>query len=362
MIRVSLHPVFVVSQLLLFASACVIGDDLAPPLAALDIIETSPAAVLDFGDASLGSSRVKTLEIRNPSLKPLHSLDVVIENPDDAPFTLLETTCSTLIAPEDACVVNVAFDAVTEGDYAASLIVTYGDENQEGTVNLALHARTVQTGSLEFLLGDVLDLGKRAYLSDAVQSLPIRNAGQFKLTNLVAKSSSSLFTISSGTCLNGLGRGNSCSFSVNFAADAKGDQEAAVEISYNDGTKDTKAIATLRAEVVDPAVVVFDSNEPLEFGLVMPGTRQEKTLTLTNLGGVTAETFSIIKLDAPFAFAGDEYPGTGGTCGEQLAPSASCTLVIECAPLLPGAVESDFVLRYVDGLEAQDIARQLRCQ
>ena len=64
-------------------------------------------------------------------------------------------------------------------------------------------------------------------------------------------------------------------------------------------------------------------------------------------------------LAAPFAFAGGTYPGTAGTCAGTLAGGASCTLVVDYAPVALGALTDTIDLNYNDGLVLQSATRDV---
>src|SRR5262249_6562742 len=62
----------------------------------------------------------------------------------------------------------------------------------------------------------------------------------------------------------------------------------------------------------------------LDFNSVIP-----IVITLANSGDGAASNLSMSGLMAPFAFKGGTYPGTGGDCGNQLAPATSCSVIVE---------------------------------
>ncbi|MCG2767823.1 MAG: S8 family serine peptidase [Anaerolineae bacterium] len=89
---------------------------------------------------------------------------------------------------------------------------------------------------------------------------------------------------------------------------------------------------------VDAALNVLNgkltvSNEPVyNFGVHPVGSTTTKVFTVTNRGSFTATSMSGGGLTTPFAFAGEAYPGAGGTCGFSLNPGESCTVVVTFSP------------------------------
>lgn len=89
----------------------------------------------------------------------------------------------------------------------------------------------------------------------------------------------------------------------------------------------------------------FTTNK-VEFGHVTVGTSNSRTVTVKNYGSKTVEGLRSWKLNFPFRFVGDVFPGTGGTCSGQLASQASCTVVLSFAASAPASFQDDFEVRY----------------
>lgn len=68
-----------------------------------------------------------------------------------------------------------------------------------------------------------------------------------------------------------------------------------------------------------------------------PGTPPDLTITIKNLSGRKVSTMGQASVagerpQAPFAYKGGNYPGTGGTCGSTLAAYSTCTVVLSYNP------------------------------
>lgn len=83
------------------------------------------------------------------------------------------------------------------------------------------------------------------------------------------------------------------------------------------------------------------------------------TITLTNSGAITTSTFSAPTLNAPFAYKGGIYPGTGGTCSNQLAAGQSCKMIIEFAPADTGVTTQTLSMTYNNGYANASVATSL---
>ena len=83
----------------------------------------------------------------------------------------------------------------------------------------------------------------------------------------------------------------------------------------------------------------------VDLGVVKIGANVEKTLMVkntTNYTQVDMRDDSI--LPEGFEFRGGQYPGIGGTCGEELEPSAECSIVIDFRPSVEKIVEGKLTL------------------
>lgn len=86
-----------------------------------------------------------------------------------------------------------------------------------------------------------------------------------------------------------------------------------------------------------------------------PGTPPSLTVTVKNLSGKKVDTMgqpSVVgeRPQAPFAYKGTTYPGTGGTCGTELAAYNTCTVVLEYNPSSYSSSAQTFRQEYDNGI------------
>jgi hypothetical protein len=90
------------------------------------------------------------------------------------------------------------------------------------------------------------------------------------------------------------------------------------------------------------------------FGFTLPlpaGQAQEVTLTVLNNGPVKATQMTdLTPQSSTLSYKGGTYPGTGGTCGTELDPGATCTLVVDVVAPATGRQTSLVVIQYYDGV------------
>lgn len=86
-----------------------------------------------------------------------------------------------------------------------------------------------------------------------------------------------------------------------------------------------------------------------DFKIVDVGQTIPASFTLKNLGYATATGLSASIAGAGFDFAGGAYPGTDGTCTDQLFAADSCTITVVFSPQNPGAISGSFSLSFKKG-------------
>ncbi len=88
------------------------------------------------------------------------------------------------------------------------------------------------------------------------------------------------------------------------------------------------------------------------FGQRLFGGTYTLALQISNNGSAAADGIAPSQLSAPFSYLGGSYPGTGGTCGETLAPGASCSVILTFAAPAPPSSNFSQTLRltFWDGL------------
>lgn len=88
----------------------------------------------------------------------------------------------------------------------------------------------------------------------------------------------------------------------------------------------------------------------VDFGEVKIGSNLEKTLIVKNIVSNAVEKMRADNtLPEGFEFRGGQYPVTGGTCGEELEPSSTCTIVVDFRPTREMVSEGSLTLLSVTG-------------
>ncbi len=136
-----------------------------------------------------------------------------------------------------------------------------------------------------------------------------------------------------GTCAATLAATATCSVVVEYAPVAAGTHTETLTINYFDRVASQSATRPMTGTGVNPALLVIDQGPTYNFGTVAVGGSSDVTLNVTNNGAFLASVMSGSGLTVPFTFKGGVYPGTGGTCASNLNAGASCTIVLNYAPI-----------------------------
>jgi hypothetical protein len=89
------------------------------------------------------------------------------------------------------------------------------------------------------------------------------------------------------------------------------------------------------------------------FGSTYQGDAATRAVTLRNVGRLRATTLGVTGLAAPYSFADGTYPGTGATCGTQLAGLSSCTFAIALSTATLGNSTGSWAASYLDGVDTE---------
>ncbi|MCJ8277838.1 MAG: choice-of-anchor D domain-containing protein [Bdellovibrionales bacterium] len=113
-----------------------------------------------------------------------------------------------------------------------------------------------------------------------------------------------------------------------------------------------------------PATLGFTPDAAPDFGEVLTGFSYQRTLEIYN-GSLTVPATNVTVtsgLDSGFSFAGGTFPGSGGTCGIEIAAGATCSIVVDLNPVIIGNLSSVLTLSYFDGLADQEANFTLSAQ
>lgn len=306
---------------------------------------------LDFDQVALGSEATLSFTVANTGPVDAVGLQLTVLDAAPAAFTISGGDCTVgfVLAPGEDCNVEVTFTPESAGSLSGTVEVVSSDGQ---SVDVTMTGEGVQlpgtlavdVGLLDF--GDVL-IGEQSVLSFQVSNAAPAGALALGLDTL-ALSGADSFMIVGGDCDAGttvLQPGDQCGVEVQFSPDVSGQVQGTVNLG-GDGQSvqvslDGRGFG-LGDLTLTPATV--------EFGSVLIGNAENRTLTLTN----TAEEGSAAVLVSGILVAGHaDFADTGeGDCeagSTELAPAESCTIVVSYAPSAEGNVAASVVVDGADG-------------
>lgn len=216
-------------------------------------------------------------------------------------------------------------------------------------------------------------LGEVPFKTPHYRHIEIKNNGVLTARNIVALEDEEINPVfyytgeegypgEEGDCGTELKPGASCIIHIVFYTDEAGFYSKDFNFTYHNGEKASKKTVTLSALAGAPAEFEFQDSINALYDLggmdVTLSSPKTKMITITNIGDLTAKNI-IYKFNAPNAeseaaikFVGGAAPGSGGTCGTDLAGGDSCTINIEYKTTDIDVVYSNFLfLNFADPIK-----------
>ncbi|HEY3449447.1 MAG TPA: choice-of-anchor D domain-containing protein [Myxococcales bacterium] len=300
-------------------------------------------------------------------------------------FPGIAGTCGTTVGAGAYCMLDVVYKPTAVGSSSASFGVSYQNgSGTSATASTTLTGTAVGTAWLEITdfppeyysnFGIPPDPATFAFMSMGVgltqdHTFSVNNTGAADGTFAAGDTLSGPFSFKGGTypgiggtCGTSFPKGSSCTVVVSFAPTALGDFTSTLSISFNSGT----ATRPLSGTATDKALlVIFDYDigvsfgPAFDFGVVGVGVPVEHRFFLGNAGAQAATAISGLALPAPFAYTGGTFPGSGGTCGDTLAPFSGCEISITFEPAAAGPFAGTLDVSYDEGGATAHVTRDLR--
>ena len=286
------------------ASASLSGSGTAIPPATL--VPTSH----DFGTVVVGTpSAPKTFTINNPAATsiPLSPFTVT------PPFSLLSTTCTSVLAAGANCSVDVKFLPSATGAATGTVSGTAGS----GTVTASLAGNGAATPSL-ILSPSSHDFGDLAVGSSSQFRFTVTNPAS-NPSAVSLPSASTPFLIAGTTCGGALPPAGTCNVVVAFAPFVGGPVSGSVAIDSSTGSASALLVGT---GIVQALLSI--ASEPIDFGTLPLGTPPTThPLTLRNTGNAPLSIQSVT-VTSPFTLA--------NACPPTLEPDGSCVVTVGFDP------------------------------
>ncbi len=275
-------------------------------------------------------------------------------------------TCGATLTAAGTCTMVVSYLPSSPGVTTDTLVTSYNDGINSQTVNQDVTGTGLNPAILSISNGPSYDFGSKTVGTNTDFTLTVTNSGGATSTTMSSTALIAPFSFKGGTypgtggnCSTTLGAGTNCTLVVQFSPVSTGGFSDTITLAYNNGVNATNTTENLTGTGGTVANLSISDGPTYSYGSYAISYTTDKTLTVTNVGSVSASTMNVTGLGAPFTFKGGSYPGTGGTCGTTLGAAGTCTLVVRFAPTSAGASSVTLTLNYNDSVSNTSTTRDL---
>ena len=335
------------------------------------LIEASGSSY-NFGNKNTGTTNEIELTIVNDGVKDAEN--IALNTGPSAPFLFkggsypgTGGTCPTgTLTSQTSCSIFVEYRPTVGGSFGEVFVLDYESEGvaktfsygvygSAGAASLTVSGWPLYTFS-NTLIGAVTantftvtntgSLTARFMTDSGVLAAPFRYKG-------------GVYPGTGGTCATELDAAATCTFVLEFAPTASGISNGSWGMGFVTGGS-AGAVATALRGSSGNAVLAITNTPLYTYATTYTGATASRTFTISNTGSFDASLITDLGgLALPFRYAGSVYPGTGGTCAATLAPSGTCTIVVQFVPTLPETTNDTIELSYYDGEQTQTLELDL---
>jgi len=328
-------------------------DSVVPEITVTDSVAPADDLLVPFGDVTELTSATQTVTVTNAGTANLVLGAVASAVPLEAPFALANDNCSgATVAPAANCTFQVTFSPGFVGAYSDTLDIPSNDASEPSVTvtvtgnGVALPVPNISvTDSVPPATDQLVPFGSAAVGTTVDQTVTVTNDGNGDLIVGTIASADGLlapFSTVNDTCSGQtVAPAASCTLTVRFEPTAATTSNDTFDIPSND-TADPTVTVTVSGtgtSAASPEISVTDDTQPFDdllvpFGNVTEATTRDRTITVTNVGGLDLAIGTIgdtAAISAPFSVQADN-------CSAQtLAPGANCTVVVRFAPVATGS-------------------------
>jgi len=279
-------------------------------------------AMFDFGSVTVGaSSSLAELTFTNTG----GSTSAPATVSATAPYQIVSTTCTGVLAAGASCLARVQFTPTAVGAAPGTVVLSAGTTSATADlvgVGVGFDPLSVNPSFHDF---GAVDLSA----TSAPFLFTVSNTGGVAtgaLTLALTGSNPGDFTISTNACSAALAPGATCTFALQARPTQTGARSATLVLTANPGGS---LLVPLTVQGRLPAALDL-TPAAHDFGSVAVGTSSAtRTFTITNPGGASTGT-PAVSITGPNATA---FQVVTSTCTAPLAAGASCTVAVRYQPL-----------------------------
>ena len=306
-------------------------------------VSLSPAS-LAFASTNVGSSSTaQVVTLKNTGAGAL-TISSVSFNGAGATSYAQTKTCGTSLAAGASCTVSITFNPSAVGAASASLSFADNVTGSPQTVALTgtgvgpLPAVTLSTTSLSFPVTAINSSVGYAY--SPAQTITLTNSGTaaLTLTSIALGGTNPTSFSQMNNCPNSLAVSASCTVLTRFAPTASGSRSATLVFTDN-ANPATQTVTLTGNGVSAPALAL--SATTLNYGTVTSGTTSAaQAITVTNSSTTTPVNLTSIALSGAGAASFVQV----SNCGNTLAASSNCIILVEFTPTTASAITANLTV------------------
>jgi len=307
------------------------------------VVSLSPTS-LAFTSTHVGSSSAaQVVTLKNTGTAALTISNVTFTGSSAASY-LQTNTCGASLAANISCAISVTFKPTTAGTLTASLSLagnaTSSPQNVAltGTGVAPLPAVTLSTTSLSFPVTAINSSVGYAY--SPAQTITLTNSGTaaLTLTSIALGGTNPTSFSQMNNCPNSLAVSASCTVLTRFAPTASGSRSATLVFTDN-ANPATQTVTLTGNGVSAPALAL--SATTLNYGTVTSGTTSAaQAITVTNSSTTTPVNLTSIALSGAGAASFVQV----SNCGNTLAASSNCIILVEFTPTTASAITANLTV------------------
>ncbi len=338
--------------------------------AILTLSDTDP---YDFGLIANGGSIFHTFVVTNSGAT---TAGAITEVSLAAPFTFrgggypgTGGDCgATILGGGTTCNIVVEFAPTSLGTPAGLMDINYNDGVTTQSVTKALQGTSGAPAVLEISNAPAYNFGTQSIGSITEHTFTVTNTGAVDALAMVDTGGAlaspynykgGSYPGAGGDCAATLASSAVCNIVVEFTPTGSGTFPDTISLDYNDGATGQTSVRDITGNAAPPAVLTITEADPYNFGLVTIGSTSTHVFTITNTGGVAANSIAEIGLAAPYGFTGGSFPGALGTCGVSLSVGSSCDIQVEFAPIASGVQLDTIEISYDNGTSTVVLPRDV---
>jgi hypothetical protein len=235
-------------------------------------------------------------------------------------------TCAATLAASATCTMVVVYNPSAINTHTDTIDLSYNDGVATQMAQRDLTGQSVAPATIVISDGATFNFGTFANGSSNDKTFTLTNGGAVTATSVGGSGLAAPFTFkggtypgTGGTCSTSLNASASCTVVVTFAPTLSGLHADAMDIGFHNGAATQTSSRNIQGTGAPPATLGLSDGPSHNFGTKATGSTTDKSITITNSGGVAATGVAGSGLAAPYTFKGGSYPGAGGTCGATIA-------------------------------------------